>query len=176
MYYKTKNQTGFSLIEILIAISIFILLSILVVINFRGNDVETALSNSGLEFSQALRTAQNYGLTCKVFDNDSYSGYGILINTQTSYILYADKNENLIYDDDILDVFIQEFYLPENVRVDNLGTNIVFKCPDASICIDANCARNDEQVFNFQSQVSGQVKKIILDIATGKVDNIKELF
>jgi prepilin-type N-terminal cleavage/methylation domain-containing protein len=75
-----KNQSGFTLIEILIAIAIFSILSSIMILNFRGDNKTKELKNDCQKITDALRQAQTMALSGqqvtngagKIFIPDAY--------------------------------------------------------------------------------------------------------
>lgn len=81
-----KNNSGFTIIEIIIVIAILAILLAIVISNFPYFNETTNLNNNVQEFISTLKLAQNRALS-----SDSYSQYGVYINTGVSpnqYVLF----------------------------------------------------------------------------------------
>ncbi|MFA6919172.1 MAG: prepilin-type N-terminal cleavage/methylation domain-containing protein [Patescibacteria group bacterium] len=66
-----KNSAGFTLIEILIAIAIFSILSSIMILNFRGDAKTKELKNDCQKITDALRQAQTMALSGQQVTNGS---------------------------------------------------------------------------------------------------------
>ncbi len=100
-----KNfSRGFSLVELIVSISIITLLLGVVIFSYRTSTDKLTLNSGAQEMSIAIRQAEVYGLSVKeatVSSGNFQYGYGIYFNPITSpndYYLYVDKNSNNTYD------------------------------------------------------------------------------
>lgn len=98
-------KKGFTLVELLVSISIIVILSGVVVWNQSEATRKVNLSNATNELLVRLREAQTYGVSVKVTDTGSGetydAGYGIYLEFDTDYIiLFADKDGDEDYDGD----------------------------------------------------------------------------
>jgi prepilin-type N-terminal cleavage/methylation domain-containing protein len=102
MIFKRKFQNGFTLVELLVTITIFVLLTGVVLFNQGKFNSSILLTNLAYDTALTIRQAQTYGINIKEFyDNgtSSFVPYGVHfdLNYPTSFILYADleyKNNN----------------------------------------------------------------------------------
>ncbi len=93
-------RKAFTLVELLVAVSIFMIItSVVLVNNSRFND-SVVLKSIAYEFALAIREAQNSALNVRSIDGSGFeNGFGIFIpkagttNTaeSTSYVLYSDS-------------------------------------------------------------------------------------
>ena len=102
-----NEQNGFTLLELTVVIAIIILLSGIVLANYRVGEREYALLRSAHKLAQDLRTAQKMAMASETlpasFVNDVGSfpkgGYGIFFqNNLSSYTLFADCDDDEEYD------------------------------------------------------------------------------
>lgn len=98
-----KINKAFSLVELIVSISIISLILSVVLYNYGSFNDKLALSATSQELAVAVRQAQAYGINVK--ESSVSSGqfnypYGIYFSTQTptSYVIYVDVNSNNVYD------------------------------------------------------------------------------
>src|SRR3989344_1958347 len=97
-----NTKRGFTIIEMLVVISIITILPVVVVANFPAIKSQFALSRTAHRFAQDVRRVQDMAISAVTY-TDSFgvtrtvSGYGIYINLvtpgNTQYIVYGDNNE-----------------------------------------------------------------------------------
>jgi prepilin-type N-terminal cleavage/methylation domain-containing protein len=99
-----KTSRGFTLIEMLVVISIFTIMTAVVLANLPNFRERTALQLVAQKMSLTIREAQVYGVGVKSFDTD-FPSHGIHFdpispNGKKSYVLFADKpsTDNNDYD------------------------------------------------------------------------------
>ena len=107
----TKHLSrGFTLLELLIVIGIFIIITSLLVANYNRFGGNLLVSNLAYDIALSIREAQAYGIAVKGYQNpDTGSGgftfgYGINVDgtslPATSYVLFTDLKPNTLYDAD----------------------------------------------------------------------------
>ena len=151
----------------MVTVAIFVTLSMMIIINFRQNSPEKVLSNTVLDFSQSLRQAQNYALTCSNVSGLSYFGYGVFILNYSRYLIFADVNKNYIYDEGI-DVVMEEKNFLAKVKNSRTGSSTFFQCPSAKVCFNADCTGTNDLIYDFK-HTAGGTRSVILDLATGRI-------
>lgn len=139
---------GFTLVELLVVISITILLSTLVLANYRGGESQLALQRSANKLAQDVRRAEEMAMSAKEHQGNVPPGYGIYLEENNNYyLLYADIHENEKYDG--ADQIVEEIYLESKVYIKDVqpaSLSINFKPPDPEVKIsgqvidDANLA------------------------------------
>ena len=123
-----KKEHGFSLIEMLVVISIFSLLSTVVLANHSRFNGSVLLGNLAYDIAISVREAQVYGLSVRQFASQFQIGYGVHFSDASSYIFFADINRNGFYDDPA-DSIIQSYSLGR-------GHSILRYCADTQ-CSDS---------------------------------------
>lgn len=96
---KSSSLKGFTLVELLISISIFTLITTVSVFNYSSFNSSVALTNLAYEIALSVRQAQFYGITVKqsssalVAEELFSSGYGVHFERNSaSYVLFEDKS------------------------------------------------------------------------------------
>ncbi len=93
------SHTGFTLVELMVSITIFILVSGIVMVSqssFRGNIL---LANLAYDVALSVRQAQTYGVGVKQNISGTFDrSYGIHFGNRGYYILFSDNNNNGNYD------------------------------------------------------------------------------
>ncbi len=94
------NSRAFTLIELVVSIAIFALMTALVVVKYGNFNQSVLLTNLAYDVALTVRTAQTYGLSVKSTSGDDpfKYGYGVHFSTDAGsdaeMILYADFDEN----------------------------------------------------------------------------------
>jgi len=124
-----KNPSGFTLVEIMVTISIAALIMTVILFNYRAFGDNLSLSSALQEMSIAIRQAQVYGLSVKEFSSGTgqfNDGYGIYFtqNDPTHYYIFADLNSNNSYDGDTTctkgSECIEKGEIRNNVRISDI--------------------------------------------------------
>lgn len=94
-------KKAFTLIEILVVISIIGLLGGIFWANYQGSERHSQLTSARDTFLQNLRLAQSNALAGTELDGTIPSGgWGLRIDaSSTTYVVFADKNGNQVYDE-----------------------------------------------------------------------------
>lgn len=99
-----KLHAGFTIVEMLVSLSIVSMIMSTVLFNYSGFNDSLALNSAGREMAVAIRQAQTYGLTVKetaAGGGQFTAGYGIYFNptdNPTTYLIFVDTNGNKKYD------------------------------------------------------------------------------
>lgn len=97
----TNLRGGFSLIELIVVLAIFLVITAIVLVGqskFRGSIL---LGNLAYDVALSVRQAQSFGLGVRGFGtgSDAFNvAYGIHFDSGSSYVLFADANRNGKYD------------------------------------------------------------------------------
>lgn len=101
--FKQKNK-GFTLVEMLISVGIFTIMSSIILANYPEFRSRSALDNLTAQVAIVFREAQVYGISVREESGENFNiGYGVhvdLSSSDTQLIIFADKNNNKIYDPD----------------------------------------------------------------------------
>lgn len=166
-------RRGFTIIELLVAISIFIIVTGLVVANFRRGARSDELKIAAAGLASILQRAQTMALTGETINGKVPSGgYGVYatLSEPNRYIMFADINDNKIYGaDEALDGGI--IFLPPNIIINQLNPapiNIVFKPPKPIIYINGESSENSA-IITLKDLVSNQIKRVIVNRISGQI-------
>ena len=108
---SVKALRAFTLVELVVVLAIFTLISSVVLANHSRFNGSVLLGSLAYDIALSIREAQVYGLSVKQFSTGQFQiGYGIHFasNNLNSYALFADTNANKRYDsstDRILKVY-----------------------------------------------------------------------
>lgn len=140
---RTTLLSGFTLVEMIVAVGIVAIISSLVLSNYRGFDNSVLLTNLAHDVALSVREAQVYGISVRGTGSSFDAGYGITFNTNTPgiYTLFADTNGNNRYNssDTVIDIysFDSRYRISRLEEITSGGTdpisgrlNIVFTRPD----------------------------------------------
>ena len=131
---------SFTLIELLVVTSIIMLLTALILPNYRAGERQFALQRSAHKLAQDLREAQEMAMSAREFPGapPTFKGsYGIQFQTNSSiYTLFADLNNNQRYE---LREEVETLELEKKVKISNLlpssPLTVTFTPPDPTINI-----------------------------------------
>lgn len=169
---KSKiNCSGFSLVELLVSISILALISGSFLANYRAGQNQSEINIIAQKLASDIRFAQNNSLGSVEFEGDiPAGGWGVHLDKSSGeYIIFADidmPDGNKRYDGSSEEFRILE--LPKNVVISDISTisaapdelDIVFLPPDPITYI--NGAGNDIVTITL-SDTNGTSKKIIVN-------------
>ena len=129
---------GFTLIELIVVTSIIVLLTALILPNYRAGDRQLSLQRSAAKLAQDLKRAQEMALSSQKFNNEVPAGYGIYLNKNQpfQYILFADLDNGKDYD---AGEAVEILQLEKQIQISSLSPlsplTIVFTPPDPQIYI-----------------------------------------
>jgi len=133
---SVSRNEGFTLIELLVVTSIIVLMTVLVLPNYRAGDQQLELQRAASQLTQDLRRAQEMALSSKEFVGKTPYGYGIYFNQSQpgQYILFADLDGDQFFDSgDEVEIW----QLSEKVQISELlpgnPLTIVFIPPDPTV-------------------------------------------
>lgn len=97
------TRTGFSMVELIIAVAIFALLSVVVIFNYNNYSDQIGLRNEAHALALAFREAQQFSMSVysakDASNNDVYPSWGVHFGlfTQNSYAIFADLDGDTFY-------------------------------------------------------------------------------
>ncbi|MFH1656844.1 MAG: type II secretion system protein [Candidatus Nealsonbacteria bacterium] len=175
------KKNGFTLFELLVVMSIIVILSGMVLANYRTGQRRLALQRAVNKVGQDIRRMQtmagNGEEGCKTagnFDVDYQYGYGIDLNTgnNKSYTLFADCNGDKTYNSGT-DKIIENANIETYIEIGNLVPGplvIVFVPPDPSVYINGGGANLATITFRIEQEISRTRNVIIHESGLIDVD------
>lgn len=122
-----KSNRGFTLIEMLVTISIIAIISSIVLFNFPSFSSKIVLENLTHEIALIVRQAQVFGIGIKrqIGTAETFPSYGAHfdLNTPTEVIFFADINTDGIYNNPP-DVDVETFIIQRGNKISALCYNI----------------------------------------------------
>jgi len=172
-----KDQLGFNLIELIVAIAIFGIMATAVTVNLRrggasGQEVQLQANN----IASILRESQVKALSGEPFNGSvPTGGYGVRITECSTppcaISLFADTNNNFTYDSATEE--IQTVSLGRGVLIDSVSIgsplDIIFKPPRPFICFGNECSGIGEVVITLTNPQGGGDRTITINQVSGRI-------
>lgn len=181
------NQKSFTLVELLVVVAIIILLSAIILPNYRAAATQFALERSAHKMAQDIRRAAEMAMSAKECTHPTVcpgggvptGGYGIYFNQSEpdSYIIYADKSapnerRNPTGNEDIDTILIEKGVIINSVSPAQVSIN--FKPPAPKISLKDNVGSDNDNVENVEIEIALKddlsKKKIIKVNKAGLID------
>jgi len=145
MISKRNFKKGFTLVELLVTISIFVILTGIVLWNQTKFNSTILLTNLAYDTALTIRQAQSYGINIKEFNTDQFVPYGVHFEKNAkSFILFADTH----YDPDIPSVV-------------NKYVGATDKCQSTDSCVNRYSIKRGNYVSNLNIEgVTGNKNSI----------------
>lgn len=130
--------SGFTIIELIITMSVFALLSTVAIANFKNVDNSLVLRNVANQVALVIRKAQISGVSVMGIGtgaSEVFPSYGAYFNTAspTTFILFADRNENKVYDASASPAeLVQRYTLAQGYTIKSLIGNQKTASPGSS--------------------------------------------
>jgi prepilin-type N-terminal cleavage/methylation domain-containing protein len=90
---KTRLYSGFTLIELLVSLFILVVLTTIILADFRRGEKQTRVRLSADIVTTAIRTAQNYTLSGKQLDQSTCTIGGVLEKSAVAYYAHFHVND-----------------------------------------------------------------------------------
>jgi prepilin-type N-terminal cleavage/methylation domain-containing protein len=167
LFKLVKNKRGFTLIELMVTVSIFVFMTALMLAKYGNFNQSVLLTNLAYDVALTVRMAQTYGLSVQGQSQNFQYAYGIDFcgssaasdckspNTSNQQIvLFIDRNSNGVYDlGDLLPIStynikrgatVSQICISESDcsgnKVNYAGISFMRPNPDAIICASGSCS------------------------------------
>lgn len=116
-YSPSNRGRGFTLIELMVVMSIILIMSALILASYRSGQSRYSLNLAAQQLVSDLRQAQNMAISGKNLAV-TYKGYGVYFQTGgSSYILFGDVNGNRTYETPSSDILLETTPLPQGIKI-----------------------------------------------------------
>lgn len=138
--FQCSGKKGLTLVEMLIALGIVSVLSVILLPRYASINNNLALSRNAYQLSQNIRKAREMAVSARAVGGSVPPGYGVyLIEGGTEYVIYADTNGNRVFDVSG-DVIIEEINLDRKINIKDIAgvsspLSINFVGPDPLVYI-----------------------------------------
>ena len=162
---------GFSLIELLVVMGIFTVISSLILANHSRFNSSVLLNSLAYDMALSVRQAQVYGLSVRGSASGFQVGYGIHVTQGTSYVFFTDVNGNKRYDAGT-DAIVQTYTVGQGYQVSRFCG---VKSDGASECSNASSPISSLDIVFFRpnpdavmySDVGGPYSSGTVTVASG---------
>ena len=174
-----KKQNGFTLIELVVAMGVFLSLFLIVIVNFRSGESINELNLETQKIASDIRKVQTLALTGSSYNSQSIGagGYGIkFLENNNNYIIFNDVNADGIYTVDV-DSLLETKSLVSNInslvfKPTRTNVYIVFKPYSSEVgIITSEGAWNEElEIRITHTRATSKTGIISITPVSGKID------
>lgn len=172
---------GFTLLELLVVLAIFIIITSIVLANYPLFKDGIALKKTAQQIAITVHEAEVYAMAVKSFNNQ-FSGYGAHFESgNNSFVLFSDANNNNVYDVGAEDV--KTYKIQTNDKIYDLCGNqnspapdvcglasvdIIFLRPNPIVILNGAGNPGLSDIEIYLKSPKGKIKKIIV-FASGQI-------
>lgn len=175
---SSRYRGGLSIIELLIVISIFTIITAVVLVRHSSFNSTTLLTNLAYDIALSIRQAQAYGISVRSVEGGTFrSAYGVHFDSSVSdsYVLFQDLDLNGIYE---VSEFVEQYNLRRGHTIKNAcidtscfsggleDLDITFKRPNPDAIINGNSNANACIVVADADDTSQRIVKVL---TTGQI-------
>jgi prepilin-type N-terminal cleavage/methylation domain-containing protein len=157
---RGNSSAGFTLVEMLVVIGVMAVISALILANNNRFGGVVLLQNLAYDIALSVRQAQVYGIAVQRFNTSFDTGYGMHFQidanpgTQSAYVLFADVNDNGLYDPTA--ELVQSTFIASGYRVSELCVRPASSAERCDITsLDVTFIRPEPDAYIRSSQVPG---------------------
>jgi len=124
-----NTQKGFTLIEMVVTVGIFVIISTIVIVRNVSFDNDILLNNLAYDIALSVREAQQFGINVRVGDGGFDAPYGIHFEAgSVSYAMFLDQNGDGLYGGSSSGELLEEFTLGRGATVSALCNQEAGSC------------------------------------------------
>lgn len=149
---KTKLNSGVTLIELIVVVSIFSVVSSVLLFNYSDFSTNVSIRNLSQDIALNIRKAQTFATSVRGLTTDggrSYPAYGIVFSLESSAGAFEPNSKNFISFVDVIPVGNQ---VP-NKKYDNNG--ICGTVTEGSECLEATTINSADSIVSLETDVTG---------------------
>ncbi|HQL34921.1 MAG TPA: prepilin-type N-terminal cleavage/methylation domain-containing protein [bacterium] len=172
---KVSLKTGFTLIELVVSLSIISILTALFLVNYHSTNQRTDLTMSAQTLVTNIRFAQANALGLVKYDGEiPPGGWGVFVSSGSgsnhSYFIFADENDNRKYDNGeaIPALGGNVISLSPNISIDSLSlgnvevsqANVTFLPPDPITRLESGSATSTFMDIRLRESLNNTTKTV----------------
>jgi len=186
---KHNLNKGFTLVELLVTIVIFVIITGVVLINSNKFDNTILLDNLGYDVALTIKLAQSYGVNVRESSSATFnSAYGVYFNTDassggsnTNFVLFNDTNSDKIYNGDIKSCptdsleCIQKYSMQKGTHIKSLcisSNTGILDCSVTELSILFQRPRLEALIYADRQSDLKPSAEIILSSAEGAISTV----
>ncbi len=171
-------KQGFTLVELLVVITIFGLITAAAVANLRGNSPKRQLRGQTVNLASLLRQAQVQAMSGESFAGSvPAGGYGVYIETcavpPCEVKLFADQNANFTMEQPA--EVIQTITLGNEAFIDTVSTGnpsvFLFRPPTGSVCFNNICSEAGVAAITIGVRGSTETSNVTINQVSGQISS-----
>lgn len=172
---------GFTLVELLISIAIFTVITSVAVFNNAQFNGSVLLTNLVYEIALSIREAQQYGISVKESSSSNFnSGYGVHfdMSNPTQYVLFEDTPSGTQHVFDVSDVTLQTYTISKGDKISKVCLDGSKPCSATTVDISFERPNPDAYIYSSSGSHSqaevcvtspqGMIRKITVE-STGQI-------
>lgn len=170
---KEKNNQGFTLLELIVSISIITMLIAIFLTNYSGTSRRTELIMASQKMVTDIRLAQNNTLGSVEYNNQiPLGGWGVHFDISTNdeiYYIFADLDGNSQYDAGEADKDYggRLMHLPDNIYIENIDkgnvVDITFLPPDPEAIIYDGSPTSSDVTLTLKETKNNSTKDLYIN-------------
>lgn len=173
-----ESQKGFTLVELIVMIGIFGIITGVVVVNLRGGSPAREVQLQADNLASLMRQAQVQALGGEPFEGTvPVGGFGVNVavcsSAPCSVTLFADADGDFTYD--VGTEEIETLSFGRHVTIESISTgspvDVVFKPPKPFICINRQCSGVDEVIITLGSEQTSREVSVVVNQISGQVSS-----
>jgi prepilin-type N-terminal cleavage/methylation domain-containing protein len=178
MIYRSTHRPAFTLLEVLVSLSIIVVILTLSTVNYKRSNSRNAIIFGAYQLAADIRLAESYAASARQYSTDpSWNVWGVNFTTGANqYRIFVDRNFNGFYD--AADAIWRTVKLPASVNIKTLrykkgavGPSGVSELsavyfpptPSSSLAFDAGLNQFDEAYITLEDNINLSTKEITLN-------------